>query len=133
MTKLFKIMKSLNEICRAVMVKQVLTGVVGKAQQREYYWKFSYESGRAACEIGFWLLDPNKASHVDETKVRCPVLVVAGAEDRITPASNVRKVADKYGAEYRVYEGHAHWIMGEPGWEVVAEDIAQFLTDYGAG
>ena len=53
-----------------------------------------YESGRAAFEIGFWLLDLGKASYVDESKVTCPVLVIAGAEDRITPASVVKKTAN---------------------------------------
>jgi pimeloyl-ACP methyl ester carboxylesterase len=46
----------------------------------------------------FWLLDFKGGSKVDQSNVSCPVLVVAGTEDRITPASVVRKVADKYKA-----------------------------------
>ncbi len=105
--------------------------LLGPEQQKECYGKFCFESGRAACEIGFWLLDPNKATHVDEAKVTCPVLVVACGQDRITPASIVRKVADKYGAVVtrREYEGHAHWIMGEPGWENVAGDVALWMDE----
>lgn len=97
-------------------------------EQRETYGHFVYESGRAASEIGFWLFDPRKATHVDESKVTCPVLVIAGSEDRITPASVVRKVAAKYGAvsTYKEFEGHAHWVIGEPGWE----DIAQYIYDW---
>ncbi len=97
-------------------------------EQKEIYGHFVYESGQAAYEIGFWLLDPGKASYVDESKVACPVLVIAGAEDRITPASVVRKVAAKYGAvsTYKEFEGHAHWVVGEPGWE----DIAQYIYDW---
>ena len=40
----------------------------------------------------------------------CPVLVIAGAEDRITPAAVVRQVAKKYKAvsTYKEFENHAH-------------------------
>ena len=66
--------------------------------QRAIYDRCVYESGRAAGEIGFWYLDFKGATRVDASRVTCPVLVIAGAEDRITPASVVRKVADKYKA-----------------------------------
>jgi non-heme chloroperoxidase len=33
---------------------------------------------------------------VDESKVTCPVLIVAGEKDRITPASVTRKIVEKY-------------------------------------
>ena len=102
--------------------------LLSEQEQKEIYEHFVYESGRAASEIGFWLLDPGKASYVDESKVTCPVLVIAGAEDRITPASVVRKVAAKYSAvsTYKEFEGHSHWVVGEPGWK----DIAQYIYDW---
>lgn len=102
--------------------------LLSEQEQREIYDHFVYESGQVAYEIGFWLLDPGKASYVDESRVTCPVLVIAGAEDRITPASVVRKVAAKYGAvsTYKEFEGHAHWVVGEPGWE----DITQYIYDW---
>lgn len=92
-------------------------------EQREIYDRFVYESGRAAYEIGYWLLDSRKASSVDAFKVACPVLVIGGAQDRITPASVVRKVAKKYQdvSTYKEFENHAHWVIGEPDWEEVAE------------
>lgn len=103
-------------------------------EQKETYGRFVYESGRAAFEIGYWLLDSKNASKVDETKVTCPVLVVAGAEDRITPASVVSKVARKYkGATYKEFPNHAHWIMAEPGWQEVAEYISGWLIQTQAG
>jgi len=104
-----------------------------ETQQRVTYDRFVYESGKAAREIGYWLLDPRKASRVDESKVTCPILVIAGAQDRITPASVVRKVARKYGvvATYKEFENHAHWMVGEPGWEEVAEHAASWLAQQG--
>lgn len=98
-------------------------------KQKQTYERFVYESGRAAFEIGFWLFDAKKATQVNEEKVTCPVLVIAGAEDRITPAAVVKKVHEKYGdrSTFRELSGHAHWVVGEPGWEDVTELIHEWL------
>ena len=100
-------------------------------EQRDAYDRFVYESGRATAEIGYWLFDAKKASRVDESKVTCPVLVIAGSEDRITPASVVRQVAQKYEpvSTYRMFEDHAHWVVAEPGWEEIAAYAADWLED----
>jgi pimeloyl-ACP methyl ester carboxylesterase len=98
-------------------------------EQREAYGKFVHESGRAAFEIGFWLLDSRRAADVDGSRVTCPVLVVGGGLDRITPASVVRRVGEKYGAQYKEFPGHAHWVLGEPGWEEVAGFAAGWLAE----
>ena len=99
-------------------------------EQRETYDRFVYESGRAASEIGYWFFDPKGASKVDEKKVSCPVLVIAGVRDKITPASVVRKVADKYGAvsTYKEFPNHAHWVIGEPGWQEIANYASEWLN-----
>jgi pimeloyl-ACP methyl ester carboxylesterase len=98
-------------------------------EQRLIYAKFGYESGRAGREIGLWFFDSKGASKVDESQVTCPVLVIAGAEDRMIPASVIRKVARKYKAvsTYKEFANHAHWIVGEPGWEVITGYISGWL------
>jgi len=98
-------------------------------EQKDTYDKFVYESGRAAFEIGYWPFDSRNASRVDATKVTCPVLVVAGGQDRITPASVVRKVARKYRAvsTYKEFENHAHWVVAEPNWQEVAAYVGDWL------
>ncbi|MGA7875087.1 MAG: alpha/beta hydrolase [Desulfoferrobacter sp.] len=99
-------------------------------EQRETYDNLVYESGRAAWEIGYWLFDPKGASKVDESKVTCPVLVIAGTQDRITPASVVIRVARKYRgvSTYGEFQKHAHWVLAEPGWQEVAAYVAIWLT-----
>ena len=98
-------------------------------EQKKIFDRFVCESGRAAFEIGFWFLDRKGASRVDEANVTCPVLVVAGGRDRITPASVVRKVAAKYRAvsTYKEFPNHAHWVIGEPYWQEVAEHVSHWL------
>jgi pimeloyl-ACP methyl ester carboxylesterase len=98
--------------------------------QRRAYSRLVFESGRAACEIGFWFFDPHRASRVETAKVTCPVLVIAGGRDRMEPPSVVRQVAAKYSAvsEYKEFDGCAHWIVSEPGWREVADFIVGWLA-----
>lgn len=101
------------------------------AQQTAEYARFVPESGRAAFEIGYWMLDRKHAARVDATQVRCPMLVIGATEDRITPASVVKQVAEKYStASYRQYNQHAHMIMIEDGWQVVAQDVLTWIKQH---
>ncbi|WP_048306699.1 alpha/beta hydrolase [Halomonas sp. PR-M31] len=98
-----------------------------EAERRAIYNRCGWESGRVMAEIGLWPLGV-KGAQVDASRVTCPILIVAGAEDRITPASVVRKVAKKYRrSTYLEFAGHAHWILKEPGWEKPAAQIAAWL------
>jgi pimeloyl-ACP methyl ester carboxylesterase len=96
---------------------------------KSIYDQFVYESGRAAFEIGFWLFDSKGAARVDESKVTCPVLIIAGEKDRIVPVSITRKVAEKYKrvSTYKEFSDHSHWVVGEPGWQQIAEYIKEWL------
>jgi len=96
---------------------------------KSIYDRFVYESGRAAFEIGFWLFDSKGAARVDELKVTCPVLVIAGEKDRIVPVSVTRKVAEKYKrvSTYKEFSDHSHWVIGEPGWQEITEYIKEWL------
>jgi len=96
---------------------------------KSIYDKFVYESGRAAFEIGFWIFDSKGAAKVDESRVTCTVLVIAGEKDRIVPVSVTRKIVEKYKrvATYKEFSDHAHWVIGEPGWQQIAEYVEEWL------
>lgn len=66
---------------------------------------------------------------VDARKVTCPTWVIGGAEDRIVSTALMRSTAARYKAELKLYEGHAHFILGEPGWESVVDDVAAWLEE----
>jgi len=99
-------------------------------QQRWVYERLSYESPKAALEIGFWFLDRKKATEVDETRVTCPVLTIAAEEDRLLPPSIVRKVHEKYRAvsTYLEFPGRDHFLIAEPGWEEVAGLVERWVA-----
>ena len=109
--------------------------LLSEAERRAAYSRYVHESGHAFFEIGFSFLDPEKAAFIDEKTIDVPVLVVAGAEDRITPSSVNRKIAHKYKdfSTYMEFPHHAHWIFGEPGWQTVAGTIHFWLTQGDAG
>ncbi len=98
-------------------------------EQRSTWERLVFESGRAAFEIGFWLFDRTHAATVDAAAVQCPVLTLSGSDDRIVPASVVRRVAARYArtGTYRELPGHAHWVLAEPGWDRVANEVADWI------
>jgi pimeloyl-ACP methyl ester carboxylesterase len=93
------------------------------------YDRFVPESGQATFEVMNWALDMNHASAVDSAKVTAPLLFLTGSEDRINPPSTVARIAALYGdrATAEVLPGMGHWLIGEPGWEVLAERALSWL------
>ena len=65
--------------------------------------------------------------------MQCPLLVLAGDGDKITPSSVVKKVAEKYGeqATFQELSGHGHWLVEEEGWEDVAAGVLDWLEKQG--
>jgi pimeloyl-ACP methyl ester carboxylesterase len=104
--------------------------LLSEEERKEVYERLVPESGRAGFEIGYWLLDRNRASRVDQDKITCPTLVIAGKQDKITPPSVVHKVADKYSSvtTFKEFANHAHWVIGEPGWNEIAEYSSDWLN-----
>lgn len=65
---------------------------------------------------------------VDRRRLRAPLLVVGCAEDRLTPVAQTRAIARRYGAEYREYQNAAHYILREPAWSEMANDLVAWLN-----
>ena len=91
------------------------------------------ESGRATFEVMSWGLDLNRASEVDADAVRAPLLFLTGSDDRINPPSTVARIAALYKerATAEVLDGMGHWLIGEPGWEQLAERALRWLKAAG--
>ena len=102
--------------------------------RRQVFDKLGPESGRALFELFFWMFDVRHAIAVDSTKIKCPVLVVSGSDDKVISASTGRRVAQLYGsnATYHEAQGHGHFLLLEPGWESVAERCADWILQHGA-
>lgn len=92
------------------------------AERDSIFARIQPESGRVARELALG------AMAVDAKRVSCPMLSIGAADDRFVPPRVARAIARKYGAEYREYAGHGHYIVGEPGWERVADDVVAWLA-----
>lgn len=66
---------------------------------------------------------------VDRKKIFGPRLIISGSEDRLIPPRIHRAMARTYDAKYREYPGRGHYLMREPGWEVIADDIIAWLDE----
>lgn len=101
--------------------KYAVYNLVPEQEQEKEYIKMVHESGRVACQIGFWPLDFKKSTKVNAAKISGPALVIVGKKDRLTPAPIAKKIAKKYNATFKEFKNHAHWTLGEPKWEEIAE------------
>jgi non-heme chloroperoxidase len=98
----------------------------------EVYDRFVPESGRAMFEVMNWGLDFNHASAVETDAVTAPMLFLTGSDDRINPPSTVERIAALYGdrVTVEVLDGMGHWLIGEPGWEKLAERALEWLASH---
>jgi len=98
-------------------------GIVNTLTSREQsvvYQSFLFESGRALWDI------VRGSVVVDQRSVTCPVLVVVGSEDRATPPAIARRIARKYGADYREYPGQCHFLSAS---REVMDDAADWVME----
>jgi pimeloyl-ACP methyl ester carboxylesterase len=105
-----------------------------EAEQRAIFDKYVIpETGRIFFQAGFALLDPRQATRVNfRNATRSPLLIIAGTEDRVVPASMVRANFKKYRGskaqtDFKEFAGRTHWLIAQEGWEEVAEYIAGWL------
>jgi len=78
------------------------------------------------------LLNPNASSKVNyRNDKRAPLLFIAGSADHLVPPSINRANVKKYQSstaitDYREFPKMTHFIVGEPGWEEVADFALQW-------
>ena len=86
-----------------------------------------HESGRALWETFQWWMDPFMTTSVSPGRIAAPVLALAGGRDHIHPPAAVRQTAARLGGAFRVYPEMSHWLIGEPGFDEVAQDCLAWL------
>ncbi len=91
------------------------------------------DSGRALAQIAFSAFDSSKAAVVDYAKITCPVLVMCGDEDRITPKEISRATARRVAGPvaYSEMDHFGHWIVGSAGAPIVSSRAREFLSAHG--
>jgi pimeloyl-ACP methyl ester carboxylesterase len=87
------------------------------------------ESAMAVRETLNWWLDPFMTTSVGPGAIDAPALVISGQGDVVHSPATARSIADRIGADFKIMPGMSHWLVGEPGWEGVAETAIRWLAD----
>jgi pimeloyl-ACP methyl ester carboxylesterase len=92
--------------------------------------------GRVLFQGAFANFNPRAATHVDfGNDGRAPLLLIAGEDDHTVPAVVDRSAAKHYRkssavTEYKEFPGRAHFIIGQDGWEEVADYALSWATEH---
>ena len=104
------------------------TNTLSEQESREVYDRHQVPgSDRMIFQAAFANFAPAAATRINfENSHRAPLLLVAGSEDHISPVAVSRSSARLYRKSLAVTEvmeftGHSHYILGEEGWEKVAD------------
>jgi len=100
-----------------LLLKNVRYGIANTqdaATQKDITQKATFESGWASTQISMWFLFPKPVTKVDYSQIHCPVLIIGGTEDKITPIGIQHKLTRKFPgqASLKVIEGACHWTVG---------------------
>lgn len=85
--------------------------------------------GRALFQAALANFNPHAETKVDfHNDARAPLLVVAGGEDHVSPPAINRTIArlqhrSKAVTAFKEFAGRSHFILGQPGWEEVADFV----------
>ncbi|MFI7216923.1 alpha/beta hydrolase [Micromonospora maritima] len=92
-------------------------------------------AGHVLFEGSFANLDPDSATEIDRKRAdRAPLLITAGGEDHVIPASLAVSLANLYRSSpaltsYREFPGRSHFVGGEPGWEEEADFALEWAVE----
>lgn len=81
------------------------------------------DSGRAARDMSIMGVP------VDVHRVTCPLLVILAGDDHFIPTTIGERIAKRYGAPTRVFDGRGHMLVIEPGWEDVADVADRWIRE----
>ena len=99
--------------------KYALVGL-DEEKAKSAYNEIQNDSSIVVFELGM------KRIVVDENKIKCPLLFIATKKDGICTPDLAKRLADKYNAEYRIFDG-CHNFFYNNSWQQIAEEIYIFI------
>ncbi len=91
--------------------------------------------GRALFQSALANFNPHAETAIDfANNVRAPLLVVAGGADHVSPPAINRTIAKLQHRSpsltaFKLFPGRSHFILGQPGWEEVADFVLDWATN----
>jgi pimeloyl-ACP methyl ester carboxylesterase len=123
---------------RAVMLTHdefhyAFTNTMSEDESQAAYARYAVPGpGRPLFQAAFANFNPHAASRVDvHNDDRAPLLIVAGGADHVSPPSINQSIAklqhrSKALTAYKEFPGRSHFILGQAGWE----EVADFALDW---
>jgi pimeloyl-ACP methyl ester carboxylesterase len=112
------------------------TNTLPPAEGREYYERYAIPGpGRTLFQAATANVNPNAPTKVNfRNPNRGPLLFVGASEDHTVPASVTREAYQHHRrspvrTDYKLFEGRDHFTAGAPGWEAVADYVANWIAD----
>ncbi len=107
----------------------IVLNMMSRDEVADLYTNIVWESGRVVFETVCWSLDRAKTTAIPYNNIHTPMLIVGATKDNLTPPSAVRKMAHKlsHTASYQEFPENGHWVLGEPGWEVIADRCVSWI------
>lgn len=101
------------------------------ALQESITQELTLESGRIAWQISMWFLYKKPLTKVAYEQVTCPILVMGGSVDKITPITIQRDIAKKYNSQATLIEieGACHWTVGGSYLGTIAKEVFEWLNN----
>jgi len=99
---------------------------------RETFKQLKAESGKAYFEMAMWFLDKARTSKVYPERIKTPVLVIAGSDDRIvrTPISKTTALRFEKGKFIELYK-QDHVLVSGTGLPRVMPEFDRWAEEYG--
>lgn len=104
------------------------TNTLSEAESEAAYERYAVPGpGRVLFQGALANFNPHATTRIDfHNDERAPLLFIAGSEDHVSPPALNESNAKHYQnskaiTDYHLFEGRSHFILGQPGWEAVAD------------
>lgn len=118
---------------------RVFANSLDKKEAHAAYDRYAIAApGRAIFQAALSNVTPGSLAAIDfKNATRSPLLFIGGEKDVIMPASlnrkNFRKYTGRAVTEYKEFPGRSHFIIGEKGWEEVADHALEWAEAHAKG
>jgi len=116
-----------------LLLKNIRYGIANSqsaAVHRDISQNTTLESGLASWQISMWFLFRRPPTKVEYAKIQCPVLIIGGTEDKITPLKTQLKLARNYTnrATVQIIPDACHWTISGSHFPKIRQTLFTWLN-----